>query len=411
MAWMDQMTSTQAQLSGYWYQVNLVWTQWKGLYAGFSSTGKCKLSQTWLMAIGSQGDLFDLRSALIKQEDWTKMSRTEFRQFVRSKSHCSGLIKVTDDLSDLFFSHTAWFTYQATTRIFKHYKFNFNDRSTRSKLISFSSYPASLSSFDDFHVMDTGLVSIETTIVVYDYSLYNNNTIRPSLLLYWVRVIVANRMAKDAPDWADHFARYNSGTYNNQWMVVDLNKFTPGKPIVPNTLWVVEQIPGYVQSGDQSGVLQYGYWPSYNVPAYPNIFNALGYPKAIAQFGPDMNDYQTCVRANIFRRDQTTVHDLNSMQHIMQYNNYETDPLSKGDPEYAISSRADLIAGNGAECGGGYDNKVSSYSLFKQGMQILARSGPSSQQATFSYDTTRASCPHTVGLPRVYNFSYVLMKP
>jgi hypothetical protein len=34
-----------------------------------------------------------------------------------------------------------------------------------------------------------------------------------------IRVQVANRLATNAFDWHDYFYPYNSGTYNNQWMV------------------------------------------------------------------------------------------------------------------------------------------------------------------------------------------------
>ena len=32
-------------------------------------------------------------------------------------------------------------------------------------------------------------------------------------------------------------------SYNNQWMIVDYNKFNVGKNITNGTLWVVEQLP------------------------------------------------------------------------------------------------------------------------------------------------------------------------
>ena len=38
-------------------------------------------------------------------------------------------------------SHSSWFVYQATMRIYKHYNFNVEDGATSAKKISFSSYP------------------------------------------------------------------------------------------------------------------------------------------------------------------------------------------------------------------------------------------------------------------------------
>jgi hypothetical protein len=94
-------------------------------------------------------------------------------------------------------------------------------------------------------MMDSQLVSQETTNNVYNASLYS--AVTPQTVLVWMRVIVANRMANSGSEWTSIFAKYNSGTYNNQWMVVDYKQFTPGKPIQPNTLWILEQIPGYCE--------------------------------------------------------------------------------------------------------------------------------------------------------------------
>ena len=61
-----------------------------------------------------------------------------------------------------------------------------------------------------------------------------------------------------------------------------------------------------VESGDQTDVLQAGYWPSYNVPFYEDIFRSSGYAEMVAKFGNDLS-YQLCHRAKIFRRDQGNV--------------------------------------------------------------------------------------------------------
>ena len=62
-------------------------------------------------------------------------------------------------------------------------------------------------------------------------------------------------------------------------MVVDYNLFFPRMPLSPNTLWIVEQIPGWVMrlkvapfkylplnSEDKTDILiSTGYWASYNI--------------------------------------------------------------------------------------------------------------------------------------------------
>jgi hypothetical protein len=37
-----------------------------------------------------------------------------------------------------------------------------------------------------------------------------------------VRVIIANDLASNAKEWVEIFSLYNSGTYNNQWGVIDM---------------------------------------------------------------------------------------------------------------------------------------------------------------------------------------------
>ena len=39
-------------------------------------------------------------------------------------------------------------------------------------------------------------------------------------------------MAKNGPEWADYSMRYNSGTYNNQYMVIDTKLFQKGLPLM-----------------------------------------------------------------------------------------------------------------------------------------------------------------------------------
>jgi len=49
-------------------------------------------------------------------------------------------------------------------------------------------------------------------------------------------------MATTGQEWAEIVAHNNSGTYNNQYMVIDLKLFSPGQELQPNLLWVIEQV-------------------------------------------------------------------------------------------------------------------------------------------------------------------------
>ncbi|XP_008933284.1 PREDICTED: putative phospholipase B-like 2, partial [Merops nubicus] len=129
---------------------------------------------------------------------------------------------------------------------------------------------------------------------------------------------------------------------------------------------------GLVVVGDQTELLyQQGYWASYNLPYYEEIFNASGTPELVKKYG-DWFTYDKNPRAQIFRRNQTLVHDLDSMVRLMRSNNYLQDPLSRCggcDPpqnaENAISARSDLNPPNGTypfpalrqRCHGGTDMK------------------------------------------------------
>ena len=117
----------------------------------------------------------------------------------------------------------------------------------------------------------SGLVMLQTTNMIINGTLYDKAT--PNALLAWHRVRLANWLAEGGKEWADIVSKYNSGedlqrillqgklicpplppppsplplpagTYNNQYMVLDLKKVELKKAIHDDALWVVEQIPG-----------------------------------------------------------------------------------------------------------------------------------------------------------------------
>lgn len=49
-----------------------------------------------------------------------------------------------------------------------------------------------------------------------------------------------------------------SGTYNNQYMVLDLKKVKLKYSLDPGALYIVEQIPSYVEYSEQTDILRKG---------------------------------------------------------------------------------------------------------------------------------------------------------
>eukprot|EP00913_Durusdinium_trenchii_P020744 g19484.t1 len=89
------------------------------------------------------------------------------------------------------------------------------------------SWLGGLYSADDFYVLDSKLVVMETTIDNYNRSLWSQ--IKPESVMTWARAMVANRQATSGDEWTEHQVRHSSGTCNNQWMVVDYKRFEPGR--------------------------------------------------------------------------------------------------------------------------------------------------------------------------------------
>ena len=167
---------------------------------------------------------------------------------VLGSGSCSALIKVLPDNSDILTSHVTWNGYSSMIRILKKYTFQVRQTADdESSLVpgysaSFSSYPGVLYSADDFTVLSSGLVAMETTIGNSNADLWKY--IQPSgQVLEGVRSVAANRLATSGKQWAQVFKRHNSGTYNNQWMIVDYKLFKRGQSLKDGLLWVLEQLP------------------------------------------------------------------------------------------------------------------------------------------------------------------------
>jgi len=298
-------------------------------------------------------------------------------------------------------------------RLYKNYELNFKLSSNVSPSVSFSSYPGDLQSTDDFYITSSKLVVMETTNSVYNKSLYLDY-FSEKTVPEWIRIMIANRMAGSGKEWVSIFGLYNSGTYNNQWQVVDYKLFTPGSKLKEGTLWIAEQIPGFLVSGDETDFLQSnGYWPSYNIPYFPQIYNLSDYPVYYAKYG-DGYSYTKCPRAQIFHRDAPKVETMEDMKKIMRYNEYQTDPLSLHNACSSISARCDLNvpwtenSSHNYAAFGGIDSKITDHVLVSN-MEAHVVAGPTwDSQPPFAWTRQWEGVPW-YGESQVYAFDFVKM--
>jgi hypothetical protein len=231
-------------------------------------------------------------------------------------------------------------------------------------------------------------------------------------------------MATNGADWLSSFARENSGTYNNQWMIVDYKAFenwqrTTDEP--RNILWIIEQAPGLVEGQDMTSVLfSKTFWASYNRPYYAIIANVSGYTAASHVHG-EWFEHAKCPRARIFDAVHSSVFDVDSMRSIMSLNMWNvmnaTYLHTHECPKNQIAGRYDIdpLLPNGTDdyikCGGvmaygALDVKVTSAQLMATDSTIMA-SGPLWNNTVPAFNWSElpidAQVPHW-GQPEYWNF-------
>lgn len=311
--------------------------------------------------------------------------------------HCSALIKLLPDNSDVYFGHSTWDDYQcAAPRIFKTFEYPLvkDGRPAGWYVTHFSSSPGMLSSVDDFYINRgrTYAAVIETSLDIYEPKLMDR--IQPLSNLAWVRAVVSNYLASDGDTWSSSFSKHASGTYVNQWMVLDMKKFdmTTSDPPQPGFLTVLEEMPGILHWEDMTDKLvSDGHWASFNNPYFADIAQVSGQDDLCLK---DINQcYATDPRKLIFDREESKVHDLKSFQTVMAFNDFQHDALSQNNSCFAVMCRGDLQPNHTMQYPyGGIDAKVSSFRL--------SVTGGTDKPAETDYDPTRFE---SVVIPEVYS--------
>lgn len=93
--------------------------------------------------------------------------------------------------------------------------------------MTFSSYPGCISSTDDWYNNKSKyghLIVTETTLEVLNDQLYNYLISYDMYLPDFMRIVLSNRLAYDGKSWTFWMEYYNTGTYNSQWLIIDVKK-------------------------------------------------------------------------------------------------------------------------------------------------------------------------------------------
>jgi hypothetical protein len=408
---------------------------------GTAQNGQPTYNLTDMFILNYNPELMDIMIATQPTAEATQKA-VELAYSKRTNQHCSAMIKMTND--DIYFTHDTWSEFSSMYRQYKTYDFEVS--------VSFSSYPGSISSVDDFYHISNGMAVMETTNTQANTTL-TQLYVLPNTIPEFMRVMAANVWASSAPEWSTIFLDNNSGTYCNQYMVLDMNlvpaPVTPSTVLPPNTFWVIEQLPGpYSVAADQTALLNaQRYWGSYNIPFYKQVNVMSLAAQECDVFGSEFC-YNTYARALMFKRANATIQTLDDVKRTMRWNEWETDPLSvlpdcvgcnpKSNAQLAIACRADLVPINaqfgsynnvslpmfGALSGsymagtfGAIDNKISSYNMMMSHtdyQEAVVVSGPTHDtQPVFCWSKLNPELNQGLiylGQPDCFDFDYVTVK-
>jgi hypothetical protein len=388
--WFDFMIRFHPQ-DPYWDLVNTTRAQLYGMYQGYNDA----INQT------NRPDLYLNFTNFYMVTYWADLFgaiSSNVNSTVVNAPRCSFLLKMTE--TELFASHDSWNFFDTMLKIFRKLSFNLQNPLVKTKQMSYSGMPGSVPSQDDFYMLDNGRLVSETSLI--NNNVTNTEYLHADSLPYWIRITIANLAYDTQQTWTDMFFKYRSGTYNNQWLIVNFDEYNQGKANLSNltnVIWIVEEFYGYTSQQDvtQELFVPQGYVASYNVPYSPQIQNISG----------DPTNYTNDTRYYLFKKYAPGIQTLDDFKFVMRLNNIS----DSNDYCEAIASRCDLSSNSPFPFPfGAIDSKVTSDSLiYQQEAWVIA--GPTTEQdiAPFDWENWPQFNQSRVGMPSVFNFSWIFL--
>ncbi|CAH0715655.1 unnamed protein product, partial [Brenthis ino] len=427
----------------FWHHVSLHYTQIGGIYTGWKhgvnrSMTEYKTDISDLYWLNSITEIAELQHKLN-----ISIENSELDDIPGLSSAFLRIVNETledgTNIKKLFVAQDVEGSYSSMTRIMKRYKLNYHKTSKDSTpvpgiSVDFSSYPGSITSQDEFYVINGDnlrLAVTGTSLKNYNSKLWKNVNITTQVPI-GPRITAANHLASNINSWGHILARSNSGTGCKQWLVVDFNKFnlimnvtedsissmTPKKETmtesminndikhtivhragsgrVKGLLWLIEQIPGRTHSADLSDAfLEKTYWATFGLPFFVDIANDTHVLKMEEMYGRIFSE-STSLRATLFQDGYKNATTLESIIKLMRKNNITaetntSDSVDCNDDENCILKDAEYwsvlgvrgdIANIYKEPYGIIDTKVVTGSSDTTSLDFIAISSPPFTEVT-----------------------------
>jgi hypothetical protein len=384
--WINKMIK-ENENDNYWQLVNGTLAQLQGVYDGYTAI----TTKLGLTNISVSYDDIHLISYLSDMNDIVAKYQNTTSDM--SELHCSYLLSLTEN--GLFGSHLTWSKYTSLLKQYKMLIFHLHNPMVKTKTMAYTCMPGSIPSQNDYYTLDDHKFVAETSFGTDNTAVYE--WIHYESVPYWIRIHVANLAFDTQQTWTDVFFNNRSGTYPNQWLVVDFSQYTQNKAnlaAAQNIIWMVEEFYEYssVQDVTQELLIPQGYVASYNVPYDPVIQNATG----------DNTTYWDAPRTFLFAQYAPGIKTVEDFKYVMRLNNYsDTENYCS-----AIASRCDLEY-NTSFPFGAVDAKVTSDTLVvNQDAWIVNGPTTTVNLPPFSWDNWPQYSNYSQGLARVYNYDW-----
>jgi hypothetical protein len=314
-----------------------------------------------------------------------------------ANQHCSFLLKLIED--DLLIGHTTWSTYTSMIRVYKIFNFGYTNPAVKNHMVAYSTQPGTLESGDDFYILDNNKFVAETSLECYNSDAIN--FLHWESVPYFLRVNVANLAFDTQENWMRHYFSYRSGTYNNQWLIIDFNNYLNNKNSLSeakNIVWIIEELYYMTSAQDvtQTLLIPQGFVASYN-----EIYNPV-----LLTYSQNYQNYTNVPRYMLFNKYAPGIQTFEDLQIVMRLNNVS----DTGNYCDAIACRCDLQP-HGPGVIGAIDCKATSASMIGD-LEAYIIAGPTTEMnPIFNWTNWPKYENYSNGMPRSYNYTWQFIEP